>query len=425
MDYSLSNLANGLRVLTVPMPSLESATITVWVRTGSMFEDKKVNGISHFLEHMAFKGGKKYKNAKEVSEAVDNLGAINNAGTSKEWTNFWIKTSVSNLEKAFDILSDITLSPALSQVEIDKERGVIGEEIAMYEDTPMMSIGEDFETLIYSGTSLGWKISGDKETLKNINRPQFLEYRDAFYHADKMLLSVAGGVSGSQVEDLAKKYFSDVKGSVSKNDSPFKGVALQGGERVYLKTKKSDQAHLILGFPTEGRNYKGEFAQEVLTTILGRGMSSRLFTEVREKRGLAYAVKGFREEYLGTGEFGVYAGVTIEKIDEAIKVIMDEVYVIASKDKKIKDLELSKAKNYLKGKIALSLEDSSEVGDYFAEQALLDDKIYTPHEYFEEVDKVTIDDVYYEAGKIFDKNRAYLAIIGPYKDKKKFVKLLI
>src|SRR3989344_3797552 len=441
MKYNLTKLKNGVRVLMVPMPSNESSTITIWVKVGSRFEEERVAGISHFLEHMVFKGSPKYPGARIVTEAIDSLGAENNAGTSKEWTNFYIKTANINLEKAFDILADTVLNPQLLQEEIEKERGVILQEIAMYEDTPIMSIGEEFEKLIYEGSSLGRKIAGDEKSLVNIDHGEFKNYRRKHYIAENILVSVAGGADTKKVRGLAEKYFSELapqvfdpeaqtrrgealKGSPLQGNSSIRGRTSNKAERVFLKEKKTDQTHLILGFLCEGRGYKGRFAQSVLTTILGRGMSSRLFTEVREKRGLAYSVHASQDRYADIGSFDVYAGVKTDKAEEAIKVVLDQIYGISEKKYEVDKKEFAKAKSYLKGRLALRLEDSDAVNDYFSEQVLFDKEILTPKEVYKKVDEVEVDEVYAEAKKIFKKDGVYLTVIGPYNSSDQFTKLL-
>ncbi|MFI5241209.1 MAG: M16 family metallopeptidase, partial [Microgenomates group bacterium] len=395
MDYKLSQLSSGLRLVSVPMKSSESATLTVWVKTGSRNEDKKVNGISHFLEHMVFKGSKKYPNTKVLSEVFDAMGAVHNASTSKEWTNFWVKLPKADLEKGFDVISDTMLRPLFDPKEIERERQVILQEINMYEDTPMIQIGEFFEGLVYGGSKLGWEISGDKESLHNIDRDEFIKYRDSNYFGENMLVSIAGGVNESQTRILSEKYFKGLPKLGSKphyeefNDK-------QDKPRLRLKSKKNEQAHFILGFMSQGRGYEGRFAQAVLSSILGGGLSSRLLIEVREKRGLAYAVKGSMDRYFDAGYFGVYAGVAPDKIEDAIKVIKDECYGIANKAKKslISKKEFEKARGYIKGRLALAMEDSEAVGDFFSEQILFDKKVLTPEETFKLVDKVTVDQVY-------------------------------
>jgi len=422
MDYTISKLKNGVKVLTVPMPSLESATITVWVKTGSRLEADRVSGISHFLEHMVFKGSPKYPSAKIVSETIDSMGAENNAGTSKEWTNFWIKTASINLEKAFDVLSDTVLNPLLKQEEIDRERGVIYQEIAMYEDTPMASIGEEFECLLYKGSSLGRKIAGDRKSLENINHGEFESYRKKQYASHNILVAVAGGARIKKVQELAEKYFSGIKKS-GKIDDKSK-LTFNSTDKIFLKNKKTDQGHFVLGFRTQGKGYDGRYAQSLLSAMLGKGMSSRLFTEVRERRGLAYAVRSSVDRYKDVGEFDVYAGVELSKIEEAIKVVVDQIYGFSPSKYKIAKNELQKAKNYLKGKLALSLEDSSTVNDFFAEQVLFEKEILTPKDIYDKVDKVSEEEVYIEAKKLFKRGEIYLAVIGPYTSKDKFAKLI-
>lgn len=426
MNYKLHTLPNGLRVLSIPMPGLESVTTTIWVKTGSRFEDKNINGISHFLEHMVFKGSKKRPTAKEISELVDSFGGEFNAGTSKDWTNFYIKSRVANLDIAMDILADMVLNPILDEKEIEREKGTIIQEIAMYNDTPMMKIGDVYENLAYSGDPLGWDIAGTEKTVRNIKRNDFLRYRDMHYHPDKMLLSVAGGVTEKQVISLAKKYFESL--GRSKTGKKSEGSAIEISQTkpgLLLQTKKSEQANLILGFLGEGRGYKKRFAQSILSAILGGGMSSRLFIEVRERRGLAYSVRTSIDRYQDVGSIANYAGVNLDKIEEAIKVILDQTYGLASGKYPITEKEFKKAKEFLKGHLALALEDTNDVNTFFAEQELFTPSdVLSPDEIYKRIDKVTIADVMNEAKKLFVPNRLNLAIIGPYKDEEKFIKLL-
>jgi len=424
MNYKLRRLKNGLRVLTVPMRSLESATVIVWVKTGSRFEEKKINGISHFLEHMVFKGSKKRPSAKATSEVVDSIGGEFNAATSKDWTNFYIKARAGNLDTAFDVLSDMVVNPLLKSDEIEREKGTIVQEIAMYEDTPMTKIGDVFEELVFSGNPLSWDVSGDEKSVRTIVRNDFLRYRDIHYHTGSMLVTVAGGVIEKEALGLAEKYFSSL--------SPFKGESFKSREfqdvqtkpRLKIKTKKAEQAHLILGFMTEGRNYGGRFPQGVLSAIFGPGMSSRLFIEVRERRGLAYSVRPSLERYDETGYFGTYAGVDLKKVDEAIKVTLDQFYGLVAGKYPVKSAEIKKAKEFIKGHVALSLEDTNAVAGFFGEQELFLPQVLTPEEIFKKIDAVTIDDVMTEAKKLFVPSKLNLAIIGPFKDSEKFSKII-
>jgi len=425
MEYKLHTMPSGLKVVTVPMPGLESVTVTIWVRTGSRNEDLKVGGISHFLEHMVFKGSPKRPTARDISQAVDAIGGEFNAATSKDWTNFYIKANKENLETAMDVLSDMVLSPLLDSAEIEREKGTIVQEIRMYEDTPMMHIGEVFEGLIFNGNPLGRDTAGTEKSVKSINRDDFVAYRKAHYHPKNMLVTVAGGVTEKTALKLVSKYFDSLK--------PFKGSLFKGQAfkvtqkkpQVKLQTKKCEQAHLILGFTSEGRGYKNKFAQSLLSIILGAGMSSRLFIEVRERRGLAYSVRTSFDRYQDVGYIGTYAGVDVVKADEAIKVILEQCYGIASGGKyQISDGELKKAKGFLKGNLALALEDTHDVSGFFGEQHLFLDKVLTPEEIYKKVDAVTIKDIIFEAKKLFVPERLNLAIIGPFKSEEKFIKLL-
>jgi predicted Zn-dependent peptidase len=424
MNYKLQTLPTGLKLLTVPMPGLESVTVTVWVRTGSRNEESGISGISHFLEHMTFKGSKKRPTSREIFQAVDSIGGEFNAGTEKDWTNFYIKAGKENLEVAFDVLSDMVLNPLLKEDEIEREKGTIIQEIKMYEDTPTMKIGDIYEELVFAGNPLGWDTTGTPESVKKIKKDDFVRYRKMHYHPENMVITVAGGINEDVVLGLVKKYFGSL--------APFKGAAFKGKEfiskqtqpRFKLKTKESDQAHLILGFVCEGKGYKKRFVQSLLSVILGLPASSRLFIEVRERRGLAYAVRTGMTRYEGVGYMGTYAGVNIERCDEAIKVILDQIYGLASKEYPITEAELAKAKGFLKGNLALALEDTSSVGTFFGEQELFLKEVLTPEQVYKKVNEITLDEIYDEAKKLFVPSKLNLAIIGPFKDKEKFVQLL-
>lgn len=423
MDYKLSKLSNGLRVVTVSVSQMESVTVSVWVKTGSRNETNNVAGISHFLEHMVFKGGKKYPSAKAISEAVDAIGAEFNAATSKEWTNFFIKSRTGKIETAFDVLSDMVLQPLLKTEDIEREKGVIVEEIAMYEDMPMAHIGDIFERLIFDKTPLGRDVIGTKETVRGIKRSDFERYRKSYYFADNIILTVAGGVTQDRVMDLAKKYFSGLesKGVMSQTQAKVN----QKKPQALLHTKKSDQAHFIVGFVGYPRGHKDRYKEAILATILGGGMSSRLFTEVREKRGLCYSVRADVDHFIDTGYFTAYAGVALDKMDEAVKVILDEFYKISTKSSLITPQELAKAKEYIKGHMALSLENTKAINGFYGEQVLFLKRIETPDEVFDRIDKVKSDDLYSLAKRIFVPESLNLAVIGPYKDQVKFEKLLV
>lgn len=421
MKVVKNKLKNGLRVLTTPLKNLESATVTVWVGTGSRNEEEEQQGISHFLEHMAFKGGKKYKSAKAVSEAIDAIGGEFNAGTSKHWTNFYVRSASEHTEKCFDVLSDMLLAPSLSSADIDREKGVIVEEMNMYEDTPMYKISDIFENLIYKGTRLAPDIIGTKKTVTSLTRKDFVNYRKTYYTPDNMVITVAGGVSTKKAMQLAEKYFGKLHGDVSPEETIFS--LEQDSPRVILKSKKTDQVHMMLGFIGNPLDHKDRYAEGVLATALGGGMSSRLFTEVREKRGLAYSVRASTGHYIDVGSFGVHAGLDPSKIDEAIKVILGEFYKFTKKSN-LKKQELDKAKGYMKGHFALRLENTKAINGFYGLKELLLGKTETPDDILNGIERVSAEDVARVARNLFVKNNLNLAIIGSFKDASRFKKII-
>lgn len=422
MDYKLDKLEGGLRVITVPMPSLESATVTVWVGVGSRFEDKNTLGISHFLEHMVFKGSKKRPSAKEVSEAIDSFGGEFNASTSKEWTNFYIKTPVNRLETAIDVLSDMVLNPILKDSDIEREKGVIVEEMAMYEDTPMAKVGDYFENLIFSGNNLSEDVIGKKETVISTKKSDFVAFRENHYKAGNVVITVSGGIDRENTLDLIRKYFVGFK--KGKRDSFDNFSFKQDKPRINLVKKDINQAHMIIGFVGNRMGHEDRFKEAVLESVLGGGMSSRMFTEVREKRGLAYAVRTSTDHYLDTGSFSVYAGIDLKRVDDAVSVILEQFYNLSTKKEKISEKELKKAKEYLKGHLALSLENTKAVNLFFGLKELLLGKVETIEEIFKQIDNVKVNDVYELSNKIFKKESLNMAIIGPFKDKNRFEKII-
>ena len=422
MRHYLDALPNGLKVISVPVPTSESVTVTVWVGVGSRNETDRISGISHFLEHMVFKGSKKRPSAFEIANAVDAIGGEFNASTSKEWTNFYIKARNVHLEKAFDVLSDMVLNPLIPSKDLEREKGVIIEEIGMYEDTPMWKVPDLFENIIFKGNSLGRDIIGTKKTVTSFERKDFVDYRNKFYGSNNLCLTVSGGVKRDEVKRLSEKYFGDLKRVESKVQEEFK--PLKNTKKLIISQKQKEQAHFVLGFLAGKMDDKNRIKEKVLSTILGGGMSSRLFTEVREKRGLAYSVRSSTERFVDTGYLDIYAGVDPKRVKEAIKVTLDECYKIANGKGKVTKGELEKAKEYLKGHMALSLEDSKNINTFFGVRQALLGKVETLESVFKAIDETTPDDIVKVAGKVLRPEGVFLAIVGPYKNKKEFENLL-
>lgn len=441
MDFQKTTLNNGLRVITAPMPSMESATVEVFVGAGTKHEKKRVNGLAHFLEHMVFKGTKKYPTAQGISSLIDGIGGEINAHTGKEDTAYYIKAWDKHLDLAFDLLSEFIKHPLLEEKEIEKEKGVILEEIAMYEDLPMQKAPWVFEELLYKD-SLGWDIAGKKETVSRITQKDFIDYREAFYHSRNMVVGVAGRFDKDKVLGMARKAFGNVTGNSLTRDSLKKErvTMLQANElprvnpsgkpELKVINKKTEQAHIVLGVRGNPLGHPDRYKEAVLAVILGGGMSSRLFSEIREKRGLAYYVKSYVEHFKDRGYFASRSGVKLEKVKEAAKIILEQYAksktpaLPAGRQNEVKEKELAKAKEYLKGRIALSLEDTHSVVEFFGDQEILERKIETPKEIMEGIDKVTVEDVNKVASEIFQNSRLNLVIVGPYDDPHKFEKLL-
>src|SRR3989338_64580 len=426
MDYQKYTLKNGLRVLDIPMSGVQSATVLILVGVGSRYEEKKINGLSHFLEHMAFKGTQKRPTALDIASTIDGIGGEFNAFTSKDHTGFYIKAAAKHVPLLFDVLSDMLLHSKFATEEIEREKGVIIEEINMYEDTPMRKVGDLYENLLYGDTKLGRDISGRPEVIRRIKREDFVSYIDRFYSPLNTIITVAGGVGKSikykvsSIKGLTEKFLG--KWGEKQVEQPDRVADKQEKPALLVKFKDTQQAHLCIGVRSLKLNDPDRYKLGVLTNILGGSMSSRLFIEVRERRGLAYYIRANNEMYTDVGNFVTQAGVDIKRIDDAIRVILEQFDKI--KTEKVAEEELNKAKENLKGKLILELEDSRNVAGLFATSELLEDKIRTPEEIIKLVEEVAAEDVKNMAKEIFIEKNLNLAVIGPYKEEAKFQKLL-
>lgn len=422
MIYNKKVLANGLRILTIPMPSLESVTVLTMVNAGSRYETKNISGIAHFLEHMAFKGTEKRPSAIDISSIVDGMGGECNAFTSKETVGYYIKSAKARMETSIDLLSDMLLNSKLDPAEIEKEKGVIIEEINMYEDLPMRKIGDIYEQLLYGDTPMGWDIAGSKDIINKITRDDFAQYMGGLYSASNMTVVIAGGFDEAQAVATVEKYFSPMK-QFQINEYE-KIVENQTKPAYLLRNKKTEQIHVALGLRTVDLHSNKKYPLSVLAAILGGGMSSRLFHEVREKRGLAYYVRTHQDEYADAGTIVSTAGVDPKRVIDAIEVMMEEYRKIAAGNLELKDEELKKAKEYLKGHMVLDLEDSRSVAGFYAHQELLEDKVENPDEILAQLEAVTTEDVKAVGKEFFVNKGLNLALIGNFEDRQKIEELL-
>ncbi|OGH37836.1 MAG: hypothetical protein A3B44_01185 [Candidatus Levybacteria bacterium RIFCSPLOWO2_01_FULL_38_21] len=422
MQFQRKVLSNGLRILTIPMPSFKSATAMILIGAGSRYEIKQNSGVSHFLEHMAFKGTKKRPSALNISTLIDGIGGEFNAFTSKETTGYYIKSSSNHIDLSLDVLSDMLLNSLFKEEEINKEKGVIIEEINLYEDTPARKIADLYERLLYEDTPMGWDVSGRKDVISKMTRDDFTAYLNSLYSAHNITVVVAGGINSKKVFELVEKYF----GKMKKFDTLRYKKVLENQKKpaVYVREKKTEQVHIAIGVRTVPITHKDRYALSILSAILGGGMSSRLFHEVREKRGLAYYVRAQSEHYQDCGTLVSTAGIDPKRVEEAITVILDQYHGIADSKFGVTNRELKKAKEFLKGHLVLEIEDSRAVAGFYAIQELLEKSIDTPSQLIEKIDKVSLSEVAEVAKKYFLNKGLNLAVIGNFTDGQRFEKLL-
>ncbi len=418
--HKIKTLANGLTLITIDLPHLDSLTTLVAVGAGSRYETRKTNGISHFLEHMFFKGSTKFPSAERIATMVDGIGAVNNAATDKEVTYYWIKSAAKHIKLASDLLSSMIKESLLTEEEIEREKGVIVEELRMYRDNPARYVWELYERLQYGDQPLGWDIGGDEKTVTSITRPQMFSYMDSLYAPDNMALVYVGNLP-SNIEEIAQEYFLDLP---TRSKYPFKAYKKQKQTKAKVDVfhKVTDQANLVLGMEGFDRDNDKRYIARILAAILGEGMSSRLFIQVRERRGLAYHVGAQHGSYKDTGSFTIYAGLKLEKVLEGLEVIMAELQLLVAE--KVTDEELKKAKEMLRGRIALQEESTNFLAEYFGTTFVLDRKIETFDELLRKTDKVTKEDLQGLAKELFIKEKFNLQIIGPFKTKDKFEQIL-
>ena len=420
MKHYKTTLKNGLRIITVPMKNTQTVTVMVLVKAGSDYETKDINGISHFLEHMCFQGTTSRPNSGDISKELDALGAQSNAFTSKEFTGYWAKSHKKHFPKILDIVSDIYLNPIFKEDAIEREKGVVVEEIKMYEDLPQHKVGEVFEELLYGTQPAGWPIIGSEKNVRSFTKEQIFNYRKKHYTAKNTILVVAGGVDSKNAEKLAEKYFSNVvSGTKNKHE---KTKDIQTKEAIKLHFKETDQAHIILGFRSFDVKNKDNPKIAVLEAILGRGMSSRLFRKLRDDLGICYYVRAGNDTADDRGFFAVASGLSKDRVKIGVEAILGEIKKI--KTELVPEQELRKAKDLMIGNMYLSLETSDSYADFFSFQDLYDLKIKTPEEKAERIEKVTAKEIKDIANKIFNQKTMNLAIVGPFKDQEEFKKIL-
>jgi predicted Zn-dependent peptidase len=420
MKFNETILPNGLKVITVPMTDNPAVTVLVMVSTGSKYEKKETNGLSHFLEHMVFKGTPKRPRSIDISRELESLGAQYNAFTAQEYTGYYAKVNPDHIDTALDVVSDIYLNPLLDQVEIEKEKGVIVEEIKMYQDLPHRYVQNLFMSLVYGDQPAGWNIAGTEENVKSFSQKDFIKYRKEHYVAEATTVIISGSFNEKNIIEKVGKAFSGI--SLDKKDNKVPVVQVQTKPEIMVKFKETDQAHLVVGVRSFDAKSENDVVLAVLSTMLGRGMSSRLFQKLREEMGVGYYVNASQDSYTDHGLFSISTGVDTKRVEEVIKVLLAECKKIISEQ--ISEDEMKKVKDYICGSFMLGLETSDARAEYVAIDTILKGKITPPKEEIEKIQKVTVEQVKEIAKKIFVDEGLNLAIIGPYKDKAIFEKIL-
>lgn len=417
------------------MASMQSVTVLALCNTGSRYEVPEKQGIAHFFEHMVFKGTEKFPDAQALASAVDSVGADFNAFTSKEYTGYYVKAASEHFGLAVDVVSDMLMTPRLRQADIDREKGVIIEELNMYADTPARHVGDLFDRMMFEPSGLGHDIIGTKDTISSMTSADFEAFLSQWYGHGNMVVIVAGdGTVVGRDAILTKIETEFSKGDTSSRQNAKAEVKKHLSEseknpisdkKIHLEYKKTEQAHFVLGWPGIARTDSDRYALSVLSVILGGNMSSRLFTEVREKRGLCYYVRSDTDLYHNTGVFGASAGVDPSRVEEALKVTIEQfTQLLGESQHDLTADELSKAKAYISGKMALGLEDSESVAQYFGMKLLLEDKIKTPEEVLAQIEAVALEDVSVLLKRLVQPGQMRLAVIGPFEDESVFQKLL-
>jgi len=409
--YNKTVLDNGLRVITSTMPNSRSVCLVVLVGTGSCYESKEETGISHFAEHLFFKGTERRPTSKEITQDIEGVGGIINGGTDKEITIYWCKVASPHFSIALDVLSDLLLNSRFDSKDIEKERQVILEEINMNLDIPQQRLDMLIDELLWPKQPLGREVTGYKETVSSLSREQLLDYLGRRYMPNNTVIAIAGNIQHEEAITQIKPLFDkwpagELVTGYTTNDEQTKA-------RLRIDPKDIEQAHLCLAVHGFSRSHPQRFTIDLLNTVLGGGMSSRLFTEIRERRGLAYDIHSYTEHFLDSGSFGVYAGVDPAKIETALAAILEEL----SKVKKgITTSELTRAKELSKGRLYLRFEDSQNVALWYGSQEILLRQILDIDDVISIVDAITVDQLHEVAQKILTDDGLNLALTGPIKE---------
>ncbi len=407
--YKRSTLPNGLRIVTGEMPHTRSATISVYVGAGSRYELDAEAGLSHFLEHMLFKGASRRPTARDISEAIEGVGGMHNAATDREVTVYYAKVPHTAAMETIDILADMVRDPVMDGAELEKERAVILEELAGIEDSPAELAGILIDETLWPGQPIGRNVGGTPETVQSLPLAAVTEYFRRQYVPSNLVLVAAGNVVHDEVVATAARWLGDMPAA---RPGPWHPVLPRNGApRLAVRDKATEQAHICIAYPSVSLNHPDRFAVDLLSTILGEGMSSRLFLELREERALVYDIHSYPSEFRDTGSFTVYAGCDPANARTTIEVTLEETAKLLDG---LPDAELAKGKQMARGRIQLRMEDTRSVAGWIGSQELLLDEILTVDEVVARLDAVTRDDVLRVGREILTPAKATMAVVGPF-----------
>jgi predicted Zn-dependent peptidase len=420
MKFKKKILNNGLRVITIHMADTPTVTVLVMVEAGSKYETKEISGLSHFLEHMCFKGTEKRPNAFAISKELDSIGSYYNAFTSEEYTGYYAKAAPKHVHKLLEVVTDVYLNSTFPEVEIQKEKGVIVEEINMYRDLPHRHVQELFMELLYGDQPAGWNIAGTKETVQAMNRDNFIKYRKQHYVAEGTTVIVSGSFDEKQIEKEIEKQFASIP--THKKHSKPKVKESQKAPQILIENRTTDQTHLVLG--VRGYPVTSNVLPQVriLNAVLGAGMSSRLFQKLREEMGVGYYVRSSHDAYTDHGFLSVSTGCDVKRVEEVIKAILAELNRF--KTELVSDEELKKTQEYLIGTMFLGLESSDAVAEFYGHQEMMRRELRTPQDVVKEIKSVTAKDIQAIARKLFVNKHLNLAAVGPIPNKEKIKEIL-
>lgn len=420
MDYQKITLDNGLRLITASLPQVHSVCLSIYVGAGSRYESEEKAGLSHFLEHLLFKGTERWATAREIAEAVEGVGGVLNGSTDKELTVYWAKVACPHFEIALDVLADMLLSPRLDPAELEKERRVVMEEIDSSFDSPHQRVNLLIDEVLWPDQPLGRDVAGRKETVANLTRRALREYLEQQYCPGNVVISVAGNIDPEEVVDLVHSRLKDWKDGLPRPWFPAREE--QSDPRVSVEPRSAEQVHLCLGLRGLPHLHPDRFVLGLLNILLGEGMSSRLFQELREKRGLVYEVSSYVTHFFDTGSLIIYSGTQPDNLTEVVKILLEELRRL--RDEEVSEAELSRAKELGKGRLLLRLEDTRNVAGWFGSQELLTQRIITVEEVISEVEQITPQDLQRVAQALFRTDRLNLAVVGPVKEADRLENLL-